>query len=64
TKPFFIHAQDVPGTRIMAEKKDLINYSVNELSNGLTLILKTSDKKVLNAIHQFLTFQNAQHESH
>jgi hypothetical protein len=24
TKPFFIHAQEVPGTKIMSEKKDLI----------------------------------------
>ncbi|HEY7572380.1 MAG TPA: plastocyanin/azurin family copper-binding protein [Nitrososphaeraceae archaeon] len=64
TKPFFIHAQDVPGTKIMAEKKDLINYSINELSNGSVLILKTMDKEALNAMHQFLTFQNAQHESH
>jgi plastocyanin len=64
TKPFFIHAQEVPGTKIMSEKKDLINYSVNDLSNGSALILKTKDKEVLNAIHQFLTFQNAQHENH
>jgi hypothetical protein len=48
----------------MSEKKGLINYSINELSNGSALILKTMDKEVLNAIHQFLTFQNAQHESH
>ena len=37
----------------MSEKKDLINYSINELSDGSVLILKTMDKQVLNAIHQF-----------
>ncbi len=64
TKPFFIHAQDVPGTKVMREKSNLINYSINELPNGSSLTLKTTDEEVLNAIHQFLTFQSTQHKDH
>jgi len=66
TKPFYIHAhaQDVAGTKIMSEKKDFIKYSINEINNGATLILETKDKELLNAIHQFITFQGAEHLGH
>ena len=30
TKPFFIHAKVVPGTKVMTEKKDLIKYSTED----------------------------------
>jgi hypothetical protein len=33
----------VPGTKIMSEKKDSIKCSINEINNGATLILKTKD---------------------
>ena len=61
TKPFYIHAQDVPGTKIMSEKKDLIKYSINDINNGAILILETKDKELLYAIHQFMAFQGTEH---
>jgi hypothetical protein len=64
TKPFFIHAQEVPGTKIMAEKKDLINYSVQQIKNGYMLVLTTSDRQLIDAIKQFMAFQASQHASH
>jgi plastocyanin len=64
TKPFYIHAQDVPGTKIMSEKKDFIKYSINEINNGATLILETKDKELLDAIHQFMAFQGTEHMGH
>ena len=33
TRPFFIHAQQVPGTEVMYEKKDLIEYNKLEMNN-------------------------------
>jgi hypothetical protein len=36
TKPFFIHAQQVPGSKVMSEKKDLIKYSILQMKNGST----------------------------
>jgi hypothetical protein len=44
TKPFFIHAQEVPGTEVMTEKKHLIRYNILEMNNGSTLLLTTNDR--------------------
>jgi hypothetical protein len=63
TKPFYIHAQKVPGTKLMAEKQDLIRYSIKQINNGSVLLLTTNDQQ-LAAIHQFVAFQTAQHMGH
>ncbi len=34
SKPFFIHAQVIPGTKIMAEKKGLVKYSIKQIENA------------------------------
>ena len=39
TKPFFIHAQQVPGTELMTEKKRLLKYSILEVKNGFACYL-------------------------
>ena len=64
TKPFFIHAQQVPGTKLMTEKKDLIRYSIRQINNGSVLLLTTDDQQLIAAIHQFIAFQTAQHSGH
>lgn len=64
TKPFYIHAQVVPGTDVMAAKKDLIQYSVNDIDGGSALILTTNDTELLHAIQQFMEFQSNQHMDH
>ncbi len=64
TKPFYIHAQIVPGADIMAKKKDLIQYSVKNMDGGSILILTTNDTELLNAIRQFMNFQSSQHMGH
>ena len=64
TKPFFIHAQEVPGTEIMTEKKHLIRYDILEMNNGSTLLLTTNDKELIDAINQFMEFQASEHHGH
>jgi hypothetical protein len=64
TKPFFIHAQEVPGAEIMSEKKDLIKYSIQETNNGSSLLLSTNDKELVDAIKHFMQFQTTQHYGH
>jgi hypothetical protein len=48
----------------MAEKKDLINYSVQQIKNGYMLVLTTSDRELIAAIKQFMVFQASQHAGH
>jgi hypothetical protein len=64
TKPFFIHAQEVPGIKVMSEKKDLIKYNIRNLNNGSSLQLTTNDKELIDAIMQFMDFQARQHYGH
>jgi hypothetical protein len=64
TKPFYIHAQIVPGTDVMTAKKNLINYSIKDIDGGSVLILTANDTTLLNAIQQFMDFQSSQHMSH
>ena len=64
SKPFFIHAQVVPGTKTMNEKKDLIQYSTRQIEGGEILVLTTNNPEVLDAIKQFLDFQSSQHMGH
>ena len=64
TKPFYIHAQVVPGTDIMTTKRDLIQYSIKDIDGGSILILRTNDTELLGAIQQFMNFQSSQHMGH
>jgi hypothetical protein len=64
TKPFYIHAQIVPGTDVMSAKKELIHYSIKEIDGGSILVLNTNDTQLLTAIQQFMNFQSSQHMGH
>lgn len=64
TRPFYIHAQQVPGTGVMEAKKDLIRYSIREIDGGSVLVLETNDTQLLGAIQQFMQFQSSQHMGH
>jgi hypothetical protein len=64
TKPFYIHAEVVPGTDVMSAKKNLIQYSIKDIDGGSVLILSTNDTELLDAIQQFMNFQSSQHMSH
>lgn len=61
TKPFFIHAQEVPGTDVMTKKKDLIKYNILELRDGSSLALTTNDEELMDAISQFMKYQATAH---
>ena len=64
TKPFYIHDQVVPGTDIMTAKKDLIQYSLQNIDGGSILILNTNNTELLDAIQKFMNFQSSQHIGH
>ncbi|MDP3775715.1 MAG: hypothetical protein Q8Q85_15760 [Gemmatimonadales bacterium] len=59
--PGLVHAQDVPGTRVMAAKRSLITYTVEVLPRGAALRIASRDSEAVAAIHQFLQFQRREH---
>lgn len=61
--PGFVHAREVPGTEVMAARRDEISYVVESLPRGGALRLRTADSSAVEAIHEFLAFQRRDHRA-
>jgi hypothetical protein len=61
--PGFVHAQEVPGTAVMAARRAEISYEVESLPRGGALRLRTADSSAVAAIHEFLAFQRMDHRA-
>lgn len=62
--PGFVHAMDeVPGTRLMAERREAIRYEYAPLPRGGEVRIETTDSTALRAIHEFLAFQRLDHRA-
>ena len=61
--PGMVHMTKVPGTDVMAAKRDAIRYSVADRPAGAEVRLTTSDTAAIRAIHQFLAFQRMDHRA-
>ena len=61
--PMFVHDQVPPGVPVMKEKHAEIAYSFEELSSGGRVRIKTTNPKALKAVHDFLRFQIADHNT-
>ena len=61
--PQFVHMQKVPGTKVMAQKRNVITYEPRDLPRGAELRIRTSDPEALRAIHEFMAFQRTDHHS-
>lgn len=59
-----VRAQEVPGTRMMAEKKSGITYEARDLPGGAEVRIRTADPDAVAAIHEFLAFQRGDHRAH
>jgi hypothetical protein len=63
TIPGVVHAGAVPGTRVMVQKQDLIDYRFRPLPGGGEIRLTTRDPEAQRAIHRFLSFQRGEHRA-
>ena len=62
--PMLVHdSKNVPGTKAMTERKGAIRYQYVETAKGGRVDIVTSDPAALAAVHQFLTFQIAEHKT-
>lgn len=63
TAPGLVHAQEVPGTRVMAAKRDAISYAAADRPKGAEVRIRTTDRAAVAAVHQFLAFQRMDHRA-
>ena len=61
--PGFVHARDVPGTAVMAARRDAINYAATDRPNGGEVRITTTDSAAVRAVHEFLAFQRSDHRA-
>lgn len=61
--PMLVHDEHVPGTDVMASRRDRIAYSYRDVTGGGEITMKTSDAMALTAIRGFLAFQRDEHRT-
>ena len=61
--PATVHMRDVPGAKVMAEKRAAITYQTRDLPRGAELRIRTTDPGARHAIHEFLAFQRSEHHA-
>jgi hypothetical protein len=63
TKPFQVHAQTVPGTAVMRDRRAVISYVPVDRPRGGEVRITTRDSAAVRAVHEFLAFQRQQHHA-
>jgi hypothetical protein len=64
TLPGQVHGTgEVPGTRVMAERRRYIRYEFRELPRGGEIRIITADPAAVRAVHEFLAFQRREHRT-
>ena len=62
--PMLVHeSASVPGTTVMAAKKDAVRYQYAETPKGGRVTITTTDPEALEAVHAFLRYQITEHKA-
>jgi hypothetical protein len=61
--PMFVHDTVPPGVAVMKQRAKRIHYSIQETPNGGRVVIRTTDKAAVDAIHRFLQFQIFEHKT-
>ena len=61
--PMFIHDANPPGVPMMTEQRAQIHYQYEETDSGAKVRIQTANAKALQAVHAFLRFQIAEHQT-
>ena len=61
--PMFIHDTTPPGVPVMKELNDKIHYRYQQTDTGGRIEIETANPKALDAVHDFLRFQIAEHKT-
>ena len=61
--PEFVHMRAMPGTGVMALKKNVIAYTYADLPRGGEVRIRTADAEALAAIREFMSAQRGDHRA-
>jgi hypothetical protein len=61
--PAFVHGEEVPGTAVMAARRDHITYTYRDLPRGGEVRITTTDAEALRAVHEFMEYQRQDHRA-
>ena len=62
--PMLVHdSANVPGSNVMAARRDAIQYEYTQTPGGGRVNIVTTDREALEAVHAFLMFQIAEHKT-
>ncbi|HEY3741002.1 MAG TPA: hypothetical protein VGL53_14215 [Bryobacteraceae bacterium] len=61
--PMLVHGTTVPGTAMMTKLKDQLHWELRETSRGARINITADNKAALDAVHEFLKFQIADHNT-
>jgi hypothetical protein len=61
--PMFVHDTVPPGVPEMKKLREQISYSFEETPNGGRVVISSTNKEALTAIHKFLRFQIEEHKT-
>jgi hypothetical protein len=59
--PFATHNETIPGVATMQRLKQKLTYGYEEKPEGAVITIKSSDKKAIAAVHEFLKYQIKEH---
>lgn len=63
TKPFQVHAHEVPGTETMSARRSALSYVVIDRPRGAEVRITAADPSAVRAVHEFLAFQRSDHQA-
>jgi hypothetical protein len=63
TKPFEVHAEQVPGTSVMIARRSTITYQASDRPRGAEVRILTADPTAVSAVHEFLAYQRDAHHA-
>jgi hypothetical protein len=61
--PMFIHDRVPPGVPQLQTAKEAVSYRFEQIPSGAKVRIQTPDKQFVNAVHDFLRFQIADHHT-
>jgi len=61
--PMLVHSKDVPGTAVMTHLKSELHWELQEIPRGARITITADNKDALDAVHDFLRFQIADHQT-